>query len=202
MVPLEPGKVLRIGDHPVLDRLGHPGGKLRRRQRGQRLQVHKHEARLMKRAQQVLAARDVHAGLATDGGIDHRQQRRRHLHITDAPEVGRRHKPRYVAGHAAAQRDHDAVATEARFQQAVRQRRPGLSRLVPLARWERVEICAVTRLPQRGNERIAVARCHVRVADHRVRRGRAGPREQCRKLRQQAPADQDVVGCVALRPAP
>ena len=72
-----------------------------------------HESRLVERADQVLAAGMVDAGLAADGRIDLREQRGRHLHERDAALVAGRREPGQIAHHPAAEREHRAVATEA-----------------------------------------------------------------------------------------
>ena len=71
----------------------------------------------MERADQVLAVRRIDAGLAADRGIDLRQQRGRHLHEIDAAPHDRRGKAGEIADHAAAERDHEIVALDARRDQ-------------------------------------------------------------------------------------
>ena len=51
------------------------------------LGVAQHGGRLPERADEVLALGQVDAGLAADGGVDHAEQRRRHVHDGDAPVV-------------------------------------------------------------------------------------------------------------------
>ena len=70
--------------------------------------------RLMEGADQVLAVRGVDRGLAADRGIDLRQQRGRHLHVVDAAAHGRGGKAGQIADHAAAERDHQVAAFDAR----------------------------------------------------------------------------------------
>ena len=88
----------------------------------------------MERADEILAARRVDAGLAADRGVDHREQRRRHLHDWDAAHVRRGDESGQVANDAAAERDDRRVAPEAGFEELVGEARPRLARLVRLAR--------------------------------------------------------------------
>ena len=67
----------------------------------------------MERADEVLALGQVHAGLAADRAVDHREQRGRHLHDVDAAVVHRGREAGRVADDAAADRDHDVAAQQA-----------------------------------------------------------------------------------------
>ena len=100
---LQQGEQPGVADHPVLDHLGHAGAELPLGQGGQGCGVDQHQPRLVEGADQVLAARVVHARLAADRRIHHRQQGGGHLHHGDAPQPGGRRKPRHVAHHAAAE---------------------------------------------------------------------------------------------------
>ena len=119
MVALEEVDQLGRQDRAGLDDLGEPGAQLARRQGPQRRRVGDHQPRVMKRADQVLAGRDVDAGLAADRRVDLRHQRGRHLHEVDAAQVRRRGEAGDVADDAATQRDHHRAALEARLDQAV-----------------------------------------------------------------------------------
>ena len=81
--------------------------------------VGEHQLRLMEGADEILAAAGVDAGLAADGGIDLRQQRRRHLHDAHAAPDDRRCEAGEVADDAAAERDDDVVPLDARGEDAV-----------------------------------------------------------------------------------
>jgi hypothetical protein len=76
----------RIGDEAALDHLGQAGGEVGRWQRLQCGQVGDHGRRWMERADEVLTGRGVHTGLATDGGIDHAEQRGRHGQPGHSPQ--------------------------------------------------------------------------------------------------------------------
>ena len=70
--------------------------------------IDEHGEGLVIRADQVLAERMVDAGLAADGAVDLREQRRRDLHDRNAAQVGGRGKAGRVAHDPAAER-HDAA---------------------------------------------------------------------------------------------
>ena len=67
-VPLEPGEERASRMSPYLMTSASPA-RNSRRQRPQRLGIGEHRARLMKRADEVLAAGMVDAGLAADGRV-------------------------------------------------------------------------------------------------------------------------------------
>src|SRR5207244_4242519 len=73
--------------------------------------IDEHRARLVERTHEVLALRQVDAGLAADRAVDHREQRGGHLHDVDAAVIDGRRKPRGVADDSAAGGDHE-IASE------------------------------------------------------------------------------------------
>src|SRR6185312_14465339 len=73
-----------------------------------------HQNRLVKGADQVLAVARIDAGLAADRRVDLRQQRGRHLHEIDAAAYARRGEAGEIADDAAAERDHQIAALDAR----------------------------------------------------------------------------------------
>ena len=77
---LEKREVRRVGDHAVLHRFGESRRELHAGERRQQRRIGHDDARLVKGAQQILPGGHVHARLATDGRVDHREQRRRDLH--------------------------------------------------------------------------------------------------------------------------
>ena len=154
-VALERREQLGVPDRGLLDHLGEAGRALARRQRAQRLDVDRHEARLVERADQVLALAQVHARLAADARVDHREQRRRHLDERDPAQIGRRREAGEIAHHAAAERDERAVAVGARAQQLVIERaRPGAG---SCSRRRRARRCARCARPAARSERSARA---------------------------------------------
>jgi hypothetical protein len=68
---------------------------------------------LPKRADEVLAGRKVDAGLATDGGVDHRQQARGDVHDGDAAMPRRGREAGEIGHHPTADGDDDVTAREA-----------------------------------------------------------------------------------------
>ncbi len=133
VVLLDEVKNVGAANDAALQRLVHSGAKLAVGQRAQRGGIDEHCARLMKRAQQVLAFAQVHAGLAADGGIHLRQQRGRHLHHVDAAHVDRSYESGDVAHHATAQGKDGRFAVHTLGYQLRRQVAGGGERLVALA---------------------------------------------------------------------
>ena len=101
----EPREEGGVADRAVLDHFREARGELAIGQRAQAIGVDQHGARLVERADHVLAQRMIDAGLAADGRVDLREQRRRNLHERHAALVDRRGESRDVADDAAAQRD-------------------------------------------------------------------------------------------------
>jgi hypothetical protein len=197
VLALEKVEVGRVGDRPVLHRLGHARRELRGRERAEHIEVGHHQSGLVERADQVLPGGNVHGGLATDRGVDHREQRRRHLDVGNAAQVGRRHEARHVAHDAAAQRDHGRIAADVRGEHLVGERGPGFARLVAFSRREGKQLGLARGVAARGQDRLPVERGDVRVADHGIVAGRARAAQRRRQLRQQSAADQDIVRGVA-----
>ena len=71
-----------------------------------------HAGGLPERADEVLALREVDAGLAADRRVDHAEQRRRHVDDRHAAVPRGGGEPGDVGDHAAADGDHDVVAGE------------------------------------------------------------------------------------------
>ncbi len=97
----------------IFDDLAQGGPPLALRQRRQRREVEHDRRRLVERAQQVLALREVDAGLAADGRVDLGDERRRHTDPGHAPEVRRGQEPRRVAERPAADRDQRVAPLDA-----------------------------------------------------------------------------------------
>ncbi len=130
-----------VGDQGVLDALGEAAAEVTRFERHEQMGIGEHHAWLPEHADQVLAdpaagQLDVDPGLAADRGVDHRQQRRRHLHERDAAHERRRGEAGRVADDAAAERDHRAGSIQARIgrEHRVVDASRGVERLVPLDR--------------------------------------------------------------------
>ena len=118
---------------PYLITSARPARSSRRGSVAECVRVREHRGGLMERADHVLAAGMVHAGLAADGGIHLRQQRGRHLHERDAALVAGRREAGHVADDAAAQRHDAGIAREAVGDQHVQHARDVREGLVLLA---------------------------------------------------------------------
>ena len=154
------------GEQAVLGDLGGAAAELARRQRVERAQVRQHQARLVERADVVLAGAEVHGDLAADGRVHLGEQRRRHLHEADAALVGGRHEPGQVADHAAAEGDQRVAAPQpAVVQHAVELLGAG-EVLLPLARRQDDLRGAQVGRQQAPARPVEVQRRHVLVAEH------------------------------------
>ena len=121
----------------------------------------------MKRADQVLALGNVHAGLAANRRIDHRQQGRRNLHEPDAAHISRRGKSREVSDHPATERNRKVRAGEAQRGESAHQLRVGLERLRLLARREDDALDLQARVLDLPDNHIAVKPVDIRVCHQR-----------------------------------
>src|ERR1019366_474474 len=90
-------------------------------------------ARLVERADEVLADGMVEAGLAADRRVDHGEQRGRHLNEAPSAEQARRRKAPEVSDDAAARRDDDRVPIDAPSERGVPDRARARERLLGLA---------------------------------------------------------------------
>ena len=73
----------------------------------------------MEGADQVLALRRVDSGLAADGGIDLRQERRRDLHEAHAAPQDACREAGKIADHAAAKRNDAIAALDSELEQGL-----------------------------------------------------------------------------------
>ncbi len=97
-----------IGDEPRLDDLREAGDEVRRRQRGQDVEVAHDADRRVEGSDEVLALGGVDAGLAPDGRVDHGEQGRRDGDPGAAAQPGRGDEPGQV-GDGPAPDPHDRV---------------------------------------------------------------------------------------------
>src|SRR5262249_29525626 len=116
---LDVGEQIRVADDAVLDDLRETGDELATRQRRQRIDVGEDEARLVERADQVLASRVVDARLAADSGIYLRQQRGGEVDNRQATQQRGRGEAAEVTDDAAAERDQRRPALDPRFEQPI-----------------------------------------------------------------------------------
>ena len=99
----------------------------------ERVEVAHHAGRLPERADEVLALRQVDAGLAADRRVDHAEQRRGDVDDRHAAVPHGRGEPGDVGDHPAADADHDVVAGEAELGEATGQQLDRGQRLGRLA---------------------------------------------------------------------
>ncbi len=115
----EPGEELGVAEQAVFQDLGVAADQFAARQGVEDAQIGQHQAGLVKRSDQVLAARRVDRGLAAHRGIDLSQQGGRNLHEADAALIDGRRETGEVADHAAAEGDDQIAAIELEIQQPV-----------------------------------------------------------------------------------
>ena len=123
----------RLRDHAVLDHFVQAGAEFAARQCFEHHRIGHHQARRVKRADQVLAERVVDAGLAADRAVHLREQRSRHVHHRNAAQVGGRGKADDIADHAAADGDDHRRAIRLGLDQRIEHARHGVEVLVALA---------------------------------------------------------------------
>ena len=154
----------------------------------------------MEGADQVLALRRIDAGLAADRGIDLRQQRRRHLHVIEPAPHARRGKAGEIADHAAAERDDEIAALDARrddlLAHLLERRDSSWSLRRPAPRCARARCRPPSaRLPPRRDD---AARPSSSVTIAHLAPGRSALM-RAPSARQQPAPDRDVVGALAER---
>ena len=106
---------LHVVNDSVFDDFSQTGAILAHGQCPKRFEVAQHEARLIKRAHQILACFQIDADLAADRAVHLREQCRRDLHEIDAAQESRRHEAGEVSHHAAAKCDDKGLPFEALF---------------------------------------------------------------------------------------
>ena len=115
------------------------------------------------------ALRDVHAGLAADGRIDHRQKRRRHLDAGDAAHVGRRGEAGEVADDTAAERDDEVGARHPQRGESAHELDVGVERLRALSGGKDDAFDAKARLFEPPHSHVTVESVDVGIGDERDR---------------------------------
>ena len=141
--------------------------------------------RLPERADQVLALGKVDPGLATDRGIDHAEQRRRHVHHRGSPMPRSGREAGDVGDHAAADADHHVATGQSLAGEPTHQRLDRGKRLRCLAVADHVGLDVV--VGQRDRQRDVVLGDH---GDTPRRRRRAAPASS----RDRPAPDHHVVG--------
>jgi hypothetical protein len=187
----EPREERAIRQHRALQDLVGAAAELPLWQRREQLGVGDHGARLVERAHQVLGAGVVDADLASDRAVHHREQRGRDLHPVEPAHVDGGGEAREVADDAPAERQHDAVATEAaplECRAELHERRHGLASLAV-----RDDDRRPGRAPaQRGREARALRGPDARARDHQQPPALERA-EQRRQRAERAVADRDRV---------
>ena len=157
------------------------------RQRVEAGEVRDDRRGLPERADRVLHADAVHAGLASDAGVDHREQRGRHLDVADAAQPGGGGHAREVAYGATADR-HDAASAidPLALQEGEQAAQPG-ERLGPLPTRDHIDPVLDPRCLDLLRGRVR-DRPHTRIRDHHRPR-RLEPRHRSAQLLQHPATD-------------
>jgi len=122
-IVLEPGQEERVPEQAVFGDLCVTRAELAFAQGRENGNVGQDEARLVKRADQVLPLLGVDARLAADGRVDLGQQRRRHLHYPNATPEDRSGEACKVADNAPAKGNHAIAPLDAEFEKRLAQLR-------------------------------------------------------------------------------
>ena len=147
----------------------------------------------MEGADQVLAVLGIDRGLAADRGIDLRQQRGRHLHVVETAAHHGGREAGEIPDHAAAERDHEIAALDARRDQRLAdllEHRKALGALARRHGHDRGADAAQRERSLRGREMMAGDRG---VGDHRRLGARPQRRHAGAERGQRAAADHDLV---------
>src|SRR6266851_3651338 len=131
-------KQLTVARGALLHGLAPTRCQFARRQSTQRLGVNQYKFWLMKGADQILARRQIHRGLAADRSINLREQRGGYLNEGHAAQVRSRRETREIADHASAERDDRVGPFEAGLAEESQR---------PLKRAQRLEALAVFHQP-------------------------------------------------------
>ena len=190
MSPFDFAKQFFRTNHAVFDSLCHTVGKNVLIQRRQQRRVGDDGGRLPEGPRKIFARLQVHARLAADRRVDHRQQRGRDLEDADAAQIAARRKARQVAGNAAAERDDGVAAGQPRGSEVLQQQRKGAERLGWLAGREGEAAHGAVRL-EKPADQIAVKRFDVAVGDQAEA---SAPGEPGERGGEDIFPDEDVVG--------
>jgi hypothetical protein len=150
----------------------------------------------MEGADQILAVARVDAGLAADRAVDLGEQGGRHLHVSNAAQQDRRTEPGKIADHAAAEGDDRGRALDPGREQDIEQPLELRHALGSFAGGQHDAPVA-----QRGGiearlEPAKMPGCREALVGHDHQIARAQQRQLLAALRQQTPADHDVIASV------
>ena len=130
----EPGRVRSDVEHErVLRHLAESAAVFARLERPEGVRVCNDPDGLVKRADEVLALRQVDRGLAADRRVHHGEQRRRRLHHRHPAVIDGRREPGGVTDHTAAQRDDGITPEQSPLRERATQVFDGAQGLVHLA---------------------------------------------------------------------
>ena len=118
-IGFQPRKKWRVENESVLDDLRQPGTKLAIWQGLKAIGIGKHQLRLIKRADHVLAPRVIYRCFATHGRINLCKQRCRNLDERDATLICGGSEPGNIADYPAAERDQSGFAIAGMLQQGI-----------------------------------------------------------------------------------
>ena len=190
---LELLKQLPAAEHAVFDDLRAAVEENFARKRRERVKIAQHEIGLVEAACEIFARREVHSGLAADGGIHRREQRRRKLHEVNAAQIGRGGKAAHIAGHAAAERDQTVCARDAAFGEKIQDFRVFQKVFGAFSVRENVGHDAHPRLLQRGADARAIKPEHAVVRDDGGAGAACARGDAFARLRKKPAADQHVI---------
>ncbi len=112
-VRFQPAEESGVADQAVFDDLSQPRPQFARRQGGKGLRIGNDRGGLVKRSDQVLAARMVDSGFSAHGRVHLRQQGRRDLNVSNTPLITRGGKPSHIADDTAPKGNDGAVPGKA-----------------------------------------------------------------------------------------
>ena len=113
-IGFEPGEEGGVAKQAVFGDFSVAGAEFARRQHVKQSRVGNNQNRLMESADKILAVAGIDGGLAADRGIHLRQQCGRHLDIIKSAPHHRRGESGEIADDAAAERDDEIAALDAR----------------------------------------------------------------------------------------
>ena len=173
-------RVELIEDEPVLDDFGPAVAEMAFGKGAEDERVDDDRPRLGERADEVLPARVVDAGLAADGGVHHAEEGRGNVDEVDAAQAGRGGEAGQVGDDAAAEADDEVGAFDALADEPVVDAADGASVFCSSPDGMRA-VGATYPAPTTGRPEPACRRAARRRRRSRRRRGHGGPRRGRRR---------------------
>ena len=115
--PFEKLEKLRVADHAVLDDFVDSRSKFARRQTAQQSRIGHNALRRVKRSDEILSFRKIHARLSADRAIDLRHDGCRNMDQRDSARIARRDESSHVADHSSAHGNDERAPVRARANQ-------------------------------------------------------------------------------------